>query len=126
VHKPFPAIYTIFTWSLQKCKRGVLLYTYKKWFLPGKAMLNMQINVQCIEDILSEQQTNQEPDEEEDKHEEAITQKPICIKATEYLNALLCFVRFIAEVPQQIWKTLLQQTEKNYKQSTPDNFFKKL
>jgi hypothetical protein len=22
----FPTIYTIFTWSLQKCKRGVLLY----------------------------------------------------------------------------------------------------
>jgi hypothetical protein len=26
VQKPFPAIYTIFTWSLQKFKRGVLLY----------------------------------------------------------------------------------------------------
>jgi hypothetical protein len=23
---PFPTIYTIFTWSLKKCKRGVLLY----------------------------------------------------------------------------------------------------
>jgi hypothetical protein len=25
VQKPFPAIYTIFIWSHQKCKRGVLL-----------------------------------------------------------------------------------------------------
>jgi hypothetical protein len=35
----------------------------------------MHINVKSVEDILSEQQSNQGPDEE-DKHEEAITQKP--------------------------------------------------
>jgi hypothetical protein len=51
-------------------------YTYMKWFLPRKAMLNTHINVKSIEDILPEQHTNQEPDEEgeEDKHEEASMQ----------------------------------------------------
>jgi hypothetical protein len=44
--------------------------------LAGKAMLNIHIEVKSTEDILSEQQTNQEPDEEEDKHEEAVTQTP--------------------------------------------------
>jgi hypothetical protein len=33
-----------------------------KWFLPGKTMLNMHTKVKSIEDILSEQQTNQEAD----------------------------------------------------------------
>jgi hypothetical protein len=70
---------------------------------------------------------------EEDKHEEAIAQKPTYNEAIEHLNALQCFVESISEVPQQIWKTLwdmenyiFQQTEKNYKQSALDNFFKKL
>jgi hypothetical protein len=36
-------------------------------------VLNTHIIVKSIEDILSEQQTNQEPDEEEDKHEGVIT-----------------------------------------------------
>jgi hypothetical protein len=79
-------------------------YTYMKWCLPGKAMLNMHINVKRIEGMLSEQQTNQEPDEEEeeeDEHEEAITQKPTCNEAIEHLNALQCFVESISEVPQQ-------------------------
>jgi hypothetical protein len=46
-----------------------------KWFLSGKAMLNMHTNVKSTEDILSEQQTNEEPDKEkdEDEHEEAVT-----------------------------------------------------
>jgi hypothetical protein len=99
-----------------------------KWFLPGQATLNTHINVKSIEDILYEQQTNQEPDEEEDKHEEAITQKTTCNEAIEHLNALQCFV----EVPRQIWtplwdmeKHIFQQTEKNYKQSTQENLFKK-
>jgi hypothetical protein len=48
-------------------------YPYMKRFLSGKAVLNTHINVKSIEDILSEQQTNQEPDEEEDKHEAVIT-----------------------------------------------------
>jgi protein tyrosine/serine phosphatase len=61
-------------------------------FLPRKAKLNKH-NIKSIEDILSEQRTNQEPDEwEDDEHEEAITQKPACNKATEHLNALRCFV----------------------------------
>jgi hypothetical protein len=104
-----------------------------KWFLPGKTMLNMHINVRSIEGILPEQQTNQELDEEEDEEHEATTQKPTCNEATEHMNALRCFVDSIPEVPQQIWKTLwdmenyiLQQTERTYKQSTLDNFFKKL
>jgi hypothetical protein len=46
-------------------------------------MLNAQINVKSIEDILSEQQTNQKPDDE-DEHEEANT----CNNVTEHLNAL--------------------------------------
>jgi hypothetical protein len=58
-----------------------------KRFLPGKAMLNIHINVTTTEDILSKQQTNQEPDKV-DKHEEAITQKPTCNKAIEHMNAL--------------------------------------
>jgi hypothetical protein len=103
-----------------------------KWLLPGNAILNT-ISVKIIEDILPEEQTNQEPDEEEEEIEhEAITQKPTCNKATEHLN-VLCLVERISEEPQQIWKTLwdtenyiLQQTEKNYKQSRMDNFFKKL
>jgi DNA-binding transcriptional MerR regulator len=70
-----------------------------KWFLPGKAMLNTHINLKSIKDILSEQQTNQEPDE-------AITQKLPCNEAIEHSNALQCFVESISEVPQQIWKTL--------------------
>jgi hypothetical protein len=68
---------------------------------------------------LSEQQTNQEPDEEEE-HEEAISQKPTCSEAIEHLIALQHSVEGISEVPQQIWETLrdmenylLQQTEKN-------------
>jgi hypothetical protein len=36
-------------------------------------MLNMHINVKSVEDKLCEQLINQEPDEE-DEHEEAITQ----------------------------------------------------
>jgi hypothetical protein len=89
VHKHFPVVYTIFTWSLQKCKTGVLLYTYTKWFLPGNATLNTHINVKSIKGILSEQQTNQEPDErQEDKHEEAIAQKPTSNENTEQLKAL--------------------------------------
>jgi hypothetical protein len=65
-----------------------------KWFLPGKVMLNILINVNSIEDVLSEKQTNQEADEEEekDKHEGAITQKPMFKKAIEHFNALQCFV----------------------------------
>jgi hypothetical protein len=60
-----------------------------KLFLPGKGILNMNINAKTIEDTSSEQQPNQEPDEEEEKgHEEAITQNPICNKAIEHLNAL--------------------------------------
>jgi hypothetical protein len=101
-----------------------------KWFLPGNAILNM-ISVKIIEYILPEEQTNQGPYEEEVEHE-AITQKPTCNKTTEHLN-VLCLVERISEEPQQIWKTLwdtenyiLQQTEKNYKQSRMDNFFKKL
>jgi hypothetical protein len=35
-------------------------------------MLNMHINVKSMEDILSEQQTTEEPDED-DEHNEAIT-----------------------------------------------------
>jgi hypothetical protein len=42
------------------------MYKTMKWFLPVKAMLNMHINVKSTEDLLSEQQTNQKPDEEED------------------------------------------------------------
>jgi hypothetical protein len=42
-----------------------------KWFLPVKAVLNTHINIKSIEDILSEQQTNQEQDEEEYEHEKA-------------------------------------------------------
>jgi hypothetical protein len=61
--------------------------------LAGKAMLNIHIEVKSIEDILSEQQTNQEPDEEEDKHEEAVTQMPTYNKAIEHLNALQCLWR---------------------------------
>jgi hypothetical protein len=51
-------------------------------------MLNMHINIKYTEDILSEQQTNLEPEEEKDEHEEAITQKPTCNDAFEHLNAL--------------------------------------
>jgi hypothetical protein len=59
-----------------------------------------------IEDILSEQQTDQEPDNEDKaEHEEAISQKPTCNNAIEHLNALQRFVEGISEVPQQIWKT---------------------
>jgi hypothetical protein len=60
-----------------------------KWFLPGKAMLNTRNNAKCIEDTLSEQQTNQEQyEEDEDEHKEYITHKPTCNKAIERLNAL--------------------------------------
>jgi hypothetical protein len=40
-------------------------------------MLNAHINVKSIEDVLSEQQTNLEPDEgeEEDEHEEVNMQQ---------------------------------------------------
>jgi hypothetical protein len=63
---------------------------------------------ECIEDKISEQQTNQETDEEEEmvEHEEAITQKATCNEAIEHLNALQCFVESISEMPQQIWKTI--------------------
>jgi hypothetical protein len=37
-----------------------------KWLLRGRATLYMHINVKSIEDVLSEQQTSQEPDEEEE------------------------------------------------------------
>jgi hypothetical protein len=88
---------------------------------PEKATLNTHINVKkVLEDLLSEHETNQEPDKEEVKYEEAIAQKPTCNQAIEYLNALQCFVQSISEVPQQICMTLwdvenyvLQQTEKN-------------
>jgi hypothetical protein len=91
-------------------------------------MVNMQI-VNSTEGTLSEQQTNQEPDEKGRTN----MKKPTCNEASEHLNGLRCFMESISKVPQQIWKTLwdmenyiLQQTKENYKQYTLDNFLKKL
>jgi hypothetical protein len=97
-------------------------------------MLNTYIHVKSTEGILSEQQTNQESDEEEDKHEEAITQKQKYREGIEYLTALRCFMENISEVLQQVLKTLQdigsysckQREKKYYKQSALDNFFKNL
>jgi len=54
--------------------------------------------------LLPEQHVNREPDEnEEDKHEDAITQKLMHNKATEHLHALQHFVAGTSGVPEQLW-----------------------
>jgi hypothetical protein len=52
------------------------------------------------------QQTNQEPEEEEDRYDEVITQKLTWYKTIEHPNALQHFVEGTLGVPQEIWETL--------------------
>jgi len=64
---------------------------------------------QSTEVLLPEQQVNLEADEneEEDKHEEAITQKLMHNKVTEHLHALQYFVAGTSGVPATIMEYLL-------------------